>query len=109
MKRRIMKRPILAAVLLLAGVAAAQADTSYWTALHPQLTDSDRVAANRICNMVYSAQDNGVPVSAAYKSCMRRHGWAFGGTKIDDNWINRHGMACHPILGGAGSTCDSVW
>jgi hypothetical protein len=40
---------------------------------------------------------------------MRAQGWIYTNTTRDDTWVNRRGMACHPILNGGGSECDSVW
>ena len=40
---------------------------------------------------------------------MRGQGWIYTNTTRDDDWVNHHGMVCHPILNGFGSECDSVW
>jgi hypothetical protein len=96
---------LVAAVLLLGGTVMAQADTTHWTAAHPPQSNFQLRAASLSCG----GDPVGVPTSAAYKKCMRSQGWIYTDTTRDNNWVNRRGMDCHPILNGFGSECDSVW
>ena len=101
-----MKRFVLVtAVLLLGGTAMAQADTTHWTAVHPGQGNYQLHAASVNCG----GDPVGVPTSAEYKRCMRGEGWIYTNTTRDNSWVNHHGMACHPILNGFGSECDSIW
>jgi hypothetical protein len=104
-----MKRIVLVAALLLGGAMTAQADTTHWTAVHPQDGDAQLMAAGRSCDLQYGVIPNGYPETATYKKCMRAQGWIYTNTTRDNTWINRRGMRCHPILNGGGSECDSVW
>jgi hypothetical protein len=105
-----MKRFLLVTVTLLLGATVtAQADTSHWTAVHQGQTNSQLAAAARTCDNQSGGDPNGVATSAAYKRCMRGLGWIYTNTTRDNSWVNHHGMACHPILNGGGSECDSSW
>ena len=100
---------LVTAALLLGSTAMAQADTTHWTAVHPPQSDSQLHAATRYCNAQFGVDPLGVPTSAVYKNCMRGQGWIYTNTTRDGDWVNHHGMVCHPILNGFGSECDSVW
>ena len=106
-----MKRMILATVLLLGSAIAAQADMSHYTNLLRQPRDNDALAADaRYCDAQVGPDRNGVPVSAAYKRCMRSRGWRFDYTHVRKTWIDPDtGDTCHAILNGLGSSCGNIW
>jgi hypothetical protein len=104
-----MKRIALVALLLVGGVAAAQADMSHYTNLLKQPRDDDALHAdNAYCDERVGPDLNGVPTSAAYKRCMRTRGWRFDYTHVRRTWIDPDtGDTCHAILGGLGSSCGN--
>ena len=109
-----MKRIALVAALLLAGAAAAHADTNYYTNMLKQPRGDDALHADgAYCDQRVGSDRNGVPTSAAYKRCMRSQGWRFDRTqverpRVDKTWIDPDtGDRCHEILGGFGSVCGN--
>jgi hypothetical protein len=110
-----MKRIALVAALLLAGAATAYADTNYYTNLlkQPRGDAEANVDAAYCSGAVGGGGWHGVPVTAAYKRCMRSHGWHFDGTRVEKSrvektWIDPDtGDRCHDILGGFGSVCGN--
>lgn len=88
-----MKRAILAAALLLAGVFGAQADVDVWS---PMARHGDLNAATDTCDQQVGPNQNGVPTSAQYKRCMVRQGWRYERTKRIQTWIDPEtGDRCH--------------
>jgi hypothetical protein len=104
-----MKRLVLIASLLLGGGLAAHADTSHYTNLLKQPRGDDVLHADaQYCSQRIGPDLNGVPVSAAYKRCMRSRGWRYDSTQVEKTWIDPDtGLTCHDILGGFGSSCSN--
>jgi hypothetical protein len=104
-----MKRIALAALLLVGGVAAAQADMSHYTNLLKQQRGDHALHDDaEYCDARVGRDLNGVPTSAAYKRCMRSRGWRFDYTHVRKTWIDPDtGDTCHAILGGLGSSCGN--
>jgi hypothetical protein len=104
-----MKRLVLVAALLLASGLAAQADVSHYTNLLKQSRGDDALHADgAYCDQRAGRDVNGVPTSAAYKRCMRGHGWRYDGTRVEKTWVDPDtGLTCHDILGGFGSVCSN--
>jgi hypothetical protein len=104
-----MKRLALVTLMLIGGVAAAQADMSHYTNLLKQPRgDYELHADNAYCDDRIGPDLNGVPTSAAYKRCMRTRGWRFDYTHVRKTWIDPDtGDTCHAILGGLGSSCGN--
>src|SRR5262245_36153252 len=107
-----MTRTILVAMLVLAGGVAANADTTVYrnTLRHPRSDDALRIDG-QFCDQRVGHDRNGVPTSAAYKSCMASRGWRFQYTKRTPprkTWIDPEtGLTCHDILGGLGQACSN--
>jgi hypothetical protein len=111
-----MRRIALVAALLLTGAAAAHADTDHYTNLLKQPRgDAALNVDGAYCDQVVGSTSsrNGMPVTAAYKRCMRSHGWRYDWTRVekrrvDKTWIDPDtGDRCHDILGGLGSVCGN--
>ena len=104
-----MKRIALVALLLVGGVAAAQADMTHYTNLLKQPRGDDQLHDDgEYCDQRVGRDLNGVPTSAAYKRCMHSRGWRFDYTKVEKTWIDPDsGLRCHDILGGFGSVCSN--
>lgn len=105
-----MKRFLLVTAMLVVGAAAAHADTSRW-ASNPPRGDAELHASAQYCDAKVGPDQNGVPTSARYKSCLKGQGWTYLNTMRDNNatWINHRGMRCELILNGLGSECSSFW
>jgi hypothetical protein len=109
-----MKRIALAALVLLGGVVAAQADMDHWvnTQKQPRF-DVNRAAQidAEACSQIAGPDLNGRPTSPAFKRCMATRGWRLGyteRTKPEQTWIDPNtGLTCHDILGGLGSSCSN--
>jgi hypothetical protein len=87
-----VKRTILAAAFLLAGVFGAQADVDGWT---PMAKHVDLWAATNACDQQVGQNMNDVPTSAQYKRCMARHGWRYAYTRREPTWIDPEtGLRC---------------
>ena len=79
-----MKRISLVALLLLGSALAAQADTDHYTNLLKVPRGDDVLHADVMaCSERLGHPKNGVPTSWAFKRCMRRHGWRFDSTEIE--------------------------
>lgn len=104
-----MKPIILVTALLLAGGAAAQADTDHFTNILKQPRSEAVLEADAAyCKERTGPNRDGVPTSAAYKRCMRGRGWRFDHTRVTHTWIDPDtGLRCHSILGGFGSECSN--
>jgi len=104
-----MKRIALIAALLLGSGLAAHADMSHYTDMskHPRGDDALHADAE-YCSERVGPDLNGVPVSPAYKRCMRSRGWRFDYTKVERTWIDPDtGLTCHAILNGFGAECSN--
>ena len=109
-----MKRFALAALVLLGGVVAAQADTDHWVSTLKQPRPDANTAAQidaGTCSQTAGPDLNGRPTSPAFKHCMAARGWRLGyteRTKPEKTWIDPDtGLTCHDILGGLGSSCSN--
>jgi len=104
-----MKRSILVAALLLAGGAAAQADSDHFTnMLRRPRGDAVLHADAESCREKTGPNYDGVPTSAAYKRCMRGRGWRFDYTKVVPTWTDPDtGLICHAFAHGHGSLCSN--
>ena len=109
-----MKRLVVAAALLLSTGLAAHADVKHWTDLTHQSRSDDVLNADAdYCNWKVGRRDvSGVPVTPAYRSCMRGRGWRYDYTEAHRHhhhgWIDPDtGLRCHSILGGFGSICSN--
>jgi len=108
-----MKRIVLAAALLIAAGAAAQADSDHWTDLRPKLSRGDDVLTVDAANCRYQTGQqnyNYSPMLPSYLRCMRGQGWRFDYTAHyhHHGWIDPDtGDHCHSILGGVGSVCSN--
>lgn len=109
-----MKRIALAAALLIAAGAAAQADVDHFTNLRKQPRGDDllHVDAQSCRDQTGQLNFNGSPMLPTYLRCMRARGWRFDYTFVHrhhhDGWIDPDtGERCHAILGGFGSICTN--
>jgi hypothetical protein len=111
----VMKRIVLAAAMLIAAGAAAQADTDHWTDVRSKVSRGDAVLNVEAENCRYQTGQqnyNGSPMLPAYLRCMRARGWRFDYTEVNrrhhHGWIDPEtGLRCHSILGGFGSVCSN--
>ena len=109
-----MRRIALAAVLLLGGALAAQADTDHWVNTQKQPRADANFAAQSdadYCTQTVGPDLNGRPTPLAFKRCMASRGWRLSyttRTKPEKTWIDPDtGLTCHDILGGFGSECSN--
>jgi hypothetical protein len=102
-----MKRIILVAALLLGSGMAAHADMNHFTNMLKQPRSDDVLHADaEYCRERTGPDYDGVPVSAAYKRCMRSRGWRYDGTTFDQTWINSDGLTCRSP-DGFGEVCTN--
>lgn len=107
-----MKQIILVTALLLVGGAVAQADSDHFTNMlkHPRSEDVLHADA-AYCKGLTGPNYDGVPTSAAYKSCMHGRGWRFDYTKVSPGsptWIDPEtGLRCRSAFDGHGSICGN--
>jgi hypothetical protein len=110
----VMKRIALAAALLIAAGAAAQADVDHFTNLlkQPRGDDVLNVEAETCRDQTGQPNFNGSRMLPSYLRCMRARGWRFDYTSVDRHhhhgWIDPDtGLRCHGIMGGFGSVCSN--
>src|SRR5262249_50840514 len=94
-----IKRIALVAALLLTGAAAAHADVEHYTNMFRQPRGDDALNVDgAYCDQRLGPNRSGVPVSAAYKRCMRSRGWRYDYTRVEKTWIDPDtGLRCHDI------------
>lgn len=104
-----MKCIALIVALLLGSGLAAHADMSHYTNMFKSPRGDDALHADaEYCSERVGPDRNGVPVSAAYKRCMRGRGWRYDYTKVERTWIDPDsGLTCRAILNGFGSECSN--
>jgi hypothetical protein len=98
-----MKRLVVAAILLMSAVVAAQADSEYANTQKQWRGDDALQADAQYCDQRFGVVLDGAVTPAAYKKCMLGRGWRNPQTWIDPET----GDTCHDILGGLGSSCGN--
>jgi hypothetical protein len=107
---------MLAMVLLVGGVLAAQADTDIWVNAQKRPRNDTNAAAQvdaDYCTRMVGPDLNGEPTPAKFKRCMASRAWRYGHTTRErttpaHTWIDPEtGLTCRDILGGFGSSCSN--
>src|SRR5690242_713638 len=78
---KLMKKTMLAALMLLGSLGAAHADQDVYndTAKHPR-GDAQLQVDTAYCNEQLGAPQNGAATPASYKRCMLSRGWRYART-----------------------------
>jgi hypothetical protein len=101
-----MKRLVVAAILLMSAVVAAQADSEYANTRKQWRGDDTLQADAQYCNQRFGVVLDGAVTPAAYKKCML--GRRYRRATQPQTWIDPEtGDTCHDILGGLGSSCGN--